>query len=294
MTDGIVHRFRPSLDGPLGGLVLTARVARDARDYTPPVQTFVRSAVAPRRRVLCPPSAVREWNALTKVLAVNRYRLVVDPQATHDVSVQAPSPSGRPVINGRHQDNKKSRVAAAWEAVAGYPIATDPTVYEGRMVAKSEANATHDGRVVEGPIRPDEVEDGLVYQALVDNADGDEVVDLRVTLYGGRVPLAYVKRRPLGDRFSNKNTAVALADPAGLFSVDELAALGQFAGAVGLDYGEADVLRDNVSGRIYVVDATNGPAGPPNGLPLGAARTAVTTLAVAFDDLIDRMTHVSA
>ena len=44
-----------------------------------------------------------------------------------------------------------------------------------------------------------------------------------------------------------------------MLSKDEQAKLLQFCRAIGLDYGELDVLRDNGDGRIYVVDANNTP-----------------------------------
>ena len=220
---------------------------------------------------------------LSKIFAVNGYRPVFDSGSPHDFSVGVRSHTGRPFLNSRHRGNQKTRVAGAWAEAAGYPLAVDPLTYDGPMVEKSDANATHDGRVVHGPIQATDVRPGKVYQALIDNSDGDEVVDLRAVLYGGRVPLVYEKRRPVSDRFSNTNTSVAIREPDDVFSADELDALGRFAHAVGIDYGEADVLRDNASGRIYVVDSTNGPAGPPNGLSASDARAAVHRLAAAFD-----------
>ncbi len=264
-------------------LQAVAESATAASAFVSVPRAFVRAAVAPRRRVLCEPESIRHTMLLTKIFAANGYRPVFDPGRPYDVSVHVPTGDDRPTFNGRHQDNQKSRVAEAWARAAGYPLAVDPVAYSGRMVEKSEANATHDGRVVDGPIGADEIQAGKVYQALIDNSDGDEVVDLRVALYSGDVPLVYVKRRPISDRFSNTNSSVAVGDPSDLFSNEELQALSRFAWAVGLDFGEADVLRDNTSGRIYVVDATNGPAGPPNGLPPAAAREAVARLAAAFD-----------
>ena len=220
---------------------------------------------------------------LSKIFAVNGYRPVFDSGSPHDFSIGVRSHNGRPFLNSRHRGNQKTRVAGAWAEAAGYPLEVDPLTYDGPMVEKSDANATHDGRVVHGPIQATDVRPGKVYQALIDNTDGDEVVDLRAVLFGGRVPLVYEKRRPVSDRFSNTNTSVVIQEPSDVFSADELDALGRFAHAVGIDYGEADVLRDNASGRIYVVDSTNGPAGPPNGLSASDARTAVHRLAAAFD-----------
>ena len=283
----IARALPPAAKTRLRELRAIARSATEASDYVSVPRAFARAVVAPSRRVLCKPESVRHKMLLAKLFAVNGYRPVFDPSLPYDVSIHVPARGGRPTFNGRHRDNKKSRVAQAWADAAGYPLAVDPTTYSGPMVEKSEANATHDGRVVDGPVSAEEVRDGKVYQALVDNSDGDEVVDLRVALYSGRVPLVYVKRRPIGSRFSNTNASVAVRDPSDLFSREELQALSRFAWAVGLDFGEADVLRDKTSGRIYVVDATNGPSGPPNGLTRSDARRAVARLAAAFDAAVD-------
>ena len=280
---GLSRSLPPPLGTRLDELRAAAWVAREGSESTPPLRSFVQAAVAPRRRVLCVPGTVRQKTVLAKLFAVNGYRPVFDPTHPHDFSVGVPAQGGRPTLNGRHVDNKKTRVAEAWVAVAGYPLAVDPLTYAGLMVEKSEANATHDGRVVEGPLASGDLIEGKVYQRLVDNSDGDEVIDLRVPLYGGRVPFVYFERRPISGRFAIPNTVVVLREPADVFSADELDALGRFAHAVGLDYGEADVLRDNASGRIYVVDSTNGPFGPPNGLSPLAAREAIARLAAAFD-----------
>lgn len=230
---------------------------------------------------------------LAKIFAENRYLAVLDPELRHDASVHVPSPAGRFVVNARHKGNEKTRVARAWERVSGVPLEVDPTRYEGPMVEKSDANATHDGRVVQGPIGPEAVAARKVYQRLIDNTDGDEVIDLRVPLLDGSIPLLYVKRRALACRFSNQNASVVIREPDEVFSIDEQSRLARFADAMGLDFCEVDVLRDNASGMIWAVDITNGPAGPrpgpPNGLPKDEARRAVVRLARTFDEMIERV-----
>ena len=224
---------------------------------------------------------------MAKIFAINGYRPVFDPDRPHDFSMRLPSPSGRPILNARWTSNQKARVAEAWAASASYDLAVDPVTYEGPMVEKSDANATHDGRVVNGPLRPSELVAGKVYQRLIDNSDGDEVIDLRAPLYAGRIPFVYAKRRPIHDRFSNKNSSVEIRETSEVFSEAEQGVLARYAWEAGLDYGEADVLRDNASGLIYVVDSTQGPSGPPNGLPPGQAREALLRLAAAFDRVVE-------
>ena len=58
----------------------------------------------------------------------------------------------------------------------------------------------------------------------------------------------------------------------------------RFARALGIDYGELDILRDRDDGRIYIVDVNNTPFGPPNHLPWSDSRRAVRRLAHAVSE----------
>lgn len=277
-----VERVSPAA----AGAVVSALVAVRARKVTPVAPSLVGGVLSPSRRILVKETSLRRGMVLGKIFAANRYRPVLDPKAPHDASVHVASPRGRYVVNGAHEGNEKTRVANAWEAASGVPLAVDPLTYDGEMVEKSDKNATHDGRVLKGPISPENVEDGKVYQRLIDNSDGAEVVDLRISIHGDRIPFVYLKRRPLNDRFSNTNRTVSMAETDEIFSAEEQAMLVRFGKSVGLDFGEADVLRDNASGQIWVVDSTNGPSGPPNGLSAGDARRALARLAEAFDEML--------
>jgi len=49
-----------------------------------------------------------------------------------------------------------------------------------------------------------------------------------------------------------------------------------------LDYGELDVLRDNDNGKIYIVDVSNTPWGPPNNISNKEGKIALIKLADTF------------
>lgn len=256
-------------------------------------QAAARLLLAPRRRILV--HMPLPWTVLTKIAARNGYWLEVDPERPHDIGlnrksgVPMSSPAGVSVLNGQLASNHKSNVAAVFEAVFGYSLAVDPTAHAGPMVEKSEINALHDGRVVDGPLHPEEVQPGQSYQRFIDTRDEDgQVVDLRTPLYGGSVPFVYIKRRPVKDLFWTRTAATEICETADVYSPEELALLARFAAEIGLDYGEVDVLRDRRDGRIYVVDVNQGPAGPPQKLSPSEAEAAVTRLATAFDALVDR------
>jgi len=263
-------------------------IAKDYRFYTSPLRAASRAVFNPTRRVLCTPHSLRMGMFLPKIFAVNGYRPVFDETSPYDFSIGVPVSDGKLCINCDHIDNRKSRVAHTWQKVAGYPLTVNPAEYSGRMVEKSEDNSTHDGRVVQGPLSADEIDENKAYQLLIDNSKGGQVVDYRVPIYGDRIPLVYLKERPISVRFESDNTTVEIKDASDLLSDQEITLLVQFAKESGLQYAEVDVLRDNGSGRIYVVDSSNGPGGPPHDLTMDATIEAIHRLSIAFDEMIDQ------
>nr|WP_295660284.1 hypothetical protein [Polymorphobacter sp.] len=183
-------------------------------------------------------------------------------------------------------DISKSRVARVFAEVFGYPLALDPARWHGDAVEKSEANGTHDGRVVACPYV---AQPGKVYQCLVDTVRADGFAyDLRTHVVGGSVVAVWVKQRDAAGRFLPPNRAATLVDPATVFSPAELARIGAFATAMGADWAGLDILRDEPSGRIYIVDVNKTDAGPIIALPVAAKLRSVAVLAKALTALIDQ------
>ena len=185
-------------------------------------------------------------------------------------------------LNAGGVDIRKSRVAEVFEQVFGYDLRVDPRVHRGPMVAKGETNATHDGRVLDGPI--DDPPSGTSFQVLVDNTtDEGSVEDLRTAVVGKSLAIVFAKYRPIEKRFSNDNTFVRIHRPDEVYSEDEISKILGFAQAFGLDLGEIDVLRDRASGRLYIVDVATTPHSPPDyTLGRGSLR-AVRAIARAFE-----------
>ena len=187
-----------------------------------------------------------------------------------------------PKLNARCLDISKSTVDRIWRDVSGRGLSLDPLTTSGPMVVKSEENATHDGRIITGPIR--ERQPGFVYQRLVDTREGDHFAYLRPVILDGRIVLTYHKRQPLDDRFGSRpRTWIAEPD---VFSVEEEKALLDLAARIGLDYGEIDVLRD-ADGEIYVVDVNKTPWWSKN-MSDAELKVADQLIAAAFSDLISR------
>jgi len=145
-------------------------------------------------------------------------------------------------------------------------------------------NALHKGKVIDCPTEPETGD--VVYQRLVRNETGEETVeDIRVPIFKDIIPFVYLKHRSIDNRLVDRvhtNTRAIIAEVDNHLSADEQVKICQFAGKMGLDYCEVDVLRDRNSGRIYIVDANNTPAGPPSPIRSSDEKKAVVRLAHAF------------
>lgn len=178
-------------------------------------------------------------------------------------------------------DISKSRVAAVFADVFGYPLAIDPLATTGRAVEKGEVNGAHDGRIVRCPTAPVA---GKTYQRLIDTVEDDGCArDLRTHCIGGTPVLVWLKRRAADKRFLPPNLSVTTRAPHEVFSPEELASIGRFAHAMQLDWGGLDILRDRASGRIYVVDVNKTDAGPITSLPF---REKLASMAILADALL--------
>jgi hypothetical protein len=238
------------------------------------------------------PDLPRPWYLIWAVAACAGARVVADAREADivmhfddsTVSPETPLPdfgARRPrLVNFGCRDISKSRVASAFGRVAGYALAVDPTTYNGPIVDKSEINAAHDGRIVEGPFPP---QPGRAYQRLIDNAvEGGLVEDLRTVTAGGEAILVFRKRRPIARRFANGNVSCDWVKPAEVFSDAELDLIRRFTRELKLDWGGVDVLRNKADGRIYVVDANKTDMGPPVILKLGQKLRATRLITRGF------------
>jgi hypothetical protein len=192
------------------------------------------------------------------------------------------------VVNLRCNDISKTRVEEVFREVFGYGTFVDPLTHQGSCVIKSDDNAMHDGALVQCP--PSTTRADVVYQRLINNADGDEVVDIRVPIVGGAIPLIYWKYRDARSRFSNWNDRAEIGSPDSAFSEREVTLIMEFAKKLGLDFGELDILRDVDDEQIYIVDVNNTPCGPPNHLGKAESRRAVEMLSASFYDEFIRKT----
>ena len=236
-------------------------------------------------RVWFAPDTPRPWYLVWPAVQLSGLRTARTPDEAdlafvfEDVTTgRIPAGHGLPIINGRCSDVSKSRVASAFETVSGRTLALDPRTWRGPMVAKSEHNGAHDGRIVEGPCDP---APGLAYQRLIDTLAPDGLVeDLRCPTVGGDVAAVFLKRRPVHTRFANANSEVRQLDPRLALDDAERALIKAFCAEIGLEWGGVDVLRERSSGAIWIVDANKTDMGPPTALPLAAKLAAARLIGV--------------
>ncbi len=238
------------------------------------------------------PRPARPWYLLRVVLIRARGKIINNTQKA-DLSIQFHDKTEMPAFDrpqaGQYMnfdctDISKSYVASVFESVFGYPLSVDPVSHSGDMVKKSERNGAHDGSIITGPTDP---ETGWVYQHAIDNiTENNTVRDLRCPTIGGHIPLIYIKERPADRRFDNLNTSCMLATPESQFSEAERSLVSQFCQKMGLDWGGLDILRDNTTQRIYIVDVNKTDMGPPLALPMKDKLTSTTILANALTDFV--------
>jgi hypothetical protein len=252
--------------------------------------SWVRMVRPARLSVHFAPDRPRPWYIVWSAMAlggVSYAPCAADADATfyfEDLTIGAPPPGlATTAFNAACTDISKSRVAAVWGEVSGYPLAVDPMRHSGEAVEKSEVNGVHDGRVVLCPHVP---RPGYAYQAFVDASDGKTAFDLRTTIIDQKPLFVLVKTKPASSRFSIHNATVVYAEIADVFSPDEIDLLTRFAQAMELDWAALDVLRDRRSGKIYVVDVNKTDTGPAvdlswkDRLKLGRAISAALTAMV--------------
>ena len=190
------------------------------------------------------PDKPRPWYLIWPVMHVAGARLVESSEdadivmqfddTTETANDLPPIRKNARTVNFGCIDISKTRVAQAFETAAGYSLAVDPQTYTGPMVDKSEINATHDGRVIAGPIPREE---GRAYQRLVDNTiAGGMVEDLRTCTVNGEPVLVFKKRRPIARRFQNENSEVLMFQPHEVFTPNELDVIRAFTKEIHLDW----------------------------------------------------------
>ena len=194
--------------------------------------------------------------------------------------------SQKNVMNIHCTDISKVKVDEVHQAVFSYNTFVDPRTHQGKAVLKSDENAMHDGKVIDCPYH--DAQKGQVVQVVIDNTvDAHTVMDYRVPVIGKALPLAYKKFKSMEKRFTNDVHLSELIDIDQFFSKEEQGLILKFAAAMKVDFAEFDVLRDNQSGKIYIIDVNTTPYGPPAELSKRDHQLAVERLTAAMKGWIE-------
>lgn len=165
-----------------------------------------------------------------------------------------------PVWNIDCTDISKRHVDAVQRAIFGHGAEVDPRTWHGRCAVKTDENACGRGGVVDCPI--DDPDPRMVYQRLIPCTEQGRTMNYRVPVIAGTLPLCYVlDRAPIVEHLKTEATACRLVETDDLFSPEEQHRILAFCDALGMDFGELDVLRDDADGRLYIIDANKTPAG---------------------------------
>ena len=188
------------------------------------------------------------------------------------------------VINLYSRDISKKFIDKIHQDVFGYATIVDPLIYNDKIVRKNDINAKHDGVIIQGPI--DSVENGFIYQRLIDNGySNDLVMDIRVPIVSKALDFVYIKLRSIDERFKNTTVDTKTKNIDEILNQEEIELINEYCSRLKLEYGELDVLRDKKDGKIYVVDVNNTPQGPPANTSKNDSAFALQKLASAFEKL---------
>jgi hypothetical protein len=280
MMRGAVHlrpaaprAIRPDRTPPSRGVALLTRTLRAPRKILGYGACYLIYGVKRlwiRDHIVVTPDRPNRPYFLWKMAMLSGYRMI-------GIAAASRSPSRRPalahflhsdvtrealhdprLVNGACNDISKTHVDRVFQRVFGYSIMLDPTRHRGVAVRKSDENAAHDGAIVQCPIAPVEVQPTMVYQRLIDNSvGGDLVKEFRVAVIGADVTDVVIKLRAIGSRFlgfgGGKGKTIESVDA--VFTAEEVKKICQFNREIGLEFGELDILRDNSDSRIYIIDA---------------------------------------
>lgn len=196
--------------------------------------------------------------------------------------------SGKKIINSKCLNIKKDFVDKCFEKVFGYSLFINPLKHQGFAVRKSTQQAVHDGQIIECPIskskekiRPtsNDIKHKFTYQRLIDNrifntrnpvhCQGMQMIrDIRVPIINGTIPLVWFKDKnirntfePLPNRAPNRDQLMMKCsveyDVNKVFTKDEQQKIIGFCKESGVDVADLDILRDNGTGQIYIIDINN-------------------------------------
>ena len=165
----------------------------------------------------------------------------------------------RLVLNKNVNNVTKSYVDKIFTEVFGYSSLADTNKF-GYCVRKSERQSAHDGVITRMPC---EKQPGYVYQLFLDNRMSRNMVyDIRIIYMLGNIYQVVLKGRLVEGTFENtlsKQKKYWIDQVENWLTKYEIKKIKLFCEAFGLDIGELDGIRDNSTGKLFIIDVNNLP-----------------------------------
>ncbi len=163
----------------------------------------------------------------------------------------------RLVINRNLNNVSKSYVDKMFTQAFGHSSMADTTKI-GYCVRKGENQSAHDGAFVRTPCKK---EDGYIYQTLIDNRISEDMVSVtRIPVFFGEIPFLLLKTVNVKGIFENTKSDIHLYSTGNIreyLTYDEIEKIKLFCSLSGSDVVDLDALRDNSTGKLYIIDINN-------------------------------------
>jgi len=166
-------------------------------------------------------------------------------------------------------DTSKEFVAKTMEQHFGYTFKIDPKSFTGYCIAKHNGNGTKSCFFLKCPIDAEEVFTDHCYQKIINFSsknDQNILYEIRVPVFKNIIPFIFFKTRNRGLRFTSKNKSMEITPATLHLSSEECLKILSYCRKIGLEYGELDILRCDITGQIYIIDVNNTAWWPPNKL----------------------------
>jgi hypothetical protein len=183
------------------------------------------------------------------------------------------------ILNKNCLDIGKKKVDLIHQKIFGYNTTIDPFTHNGWGIIKSDENAKHDGEEILFPIA--QINDEKIYQMIIDNQVENLYLDYRVCVINREIPIFYKKYKSKEKRYTNDVQLAKIGEPHELpENIREK--IISFTQEMQCDFCELDVLKDNQTGRWFIIDLNKTPYGPPAPLNSKDKTKAIKILSESF------------